>query len=128
MSDLASVTNPNPIDAVSATPVTGMTARSPERGYKKKEKIPLTEQEYHKGWIENLRAEERTMKESINKCIDDELTRDPARAKQIYDFSFLENGDERDQVTSKEQWKRGISINEGLQSKFKHWKPNGHIT
>lgn len=84
MSDLASVTNQlatNP-DAVSATPATAVTgARSPNRGYKKKEKIPLTEQELHEGWIENLRNETRTMKASINKCIDDDLTRDPGRAK-----------------------------------------------
>ncbi len=56
-------------------------AKSPERNYKKKEKIPLTEQMYHEGWIENLKNEERTMKESINKCIDENLTRDPVRAK-----------------------------------------------
>ena len=29
----------------------------------RKEKIPLTEMELHKGWIENLTNEERTMKE-----------------------------------------------------------------
>ena len=83
MSDLASVTNPNQNapDAISATPITGQTARSPDRQYKKKEKIPLTEEERHKGWIENLRHEEKTMKDSINKCIDDGLTKDPARAK-----------------------------------------------
>ena len=36
-----------------------------ERNYGKKdvEKIPQTEMELHKGWIENLTNEERTMKE-----------------------------------------------------------------
>jgi hypothetical protein len=82
MTDLASVTNPNQtVDGdTEQTPMTSI-ARSPARAYKKKEKIPLTEEERHKGWIENLRHEEKTMKDSINKCIDDGLTKDPARAK-----------------------------------------------
>jgi len=93
MSDLASVTNvyaTQNTDGVSATPLTTIDAKSPDRGYKKKEKIPLTEQMLNEGWIENLKNEERTMKESITKCIDDGLTKDPVRAKEIYDFSFFE--------------------------------------
>jgi len=40
-----------------------------------------TEMERHEGWIENLRNEERTMKDSIKKCIDGGYTRDIGRAK-----------------------------------------------
>jgi hypothetical protein len=46
-----------------------------------REKIPKTEMEKHKGWVENLKNEERTMKDSIKKCIDDGFTKDPIRAK-----------------------------------------------
>lgn len=53
--------------------------------------IPKTEMEHHKGWIENLQNEERTMKDSIRKCIDDEFTKDPSRAKEIMKFSFPES-------------------------------------
>lgn len=42
--------------------------------------IPKTEMEHHKGWIENLKNEERTMKDSIRKCIDDGFTKDKKRA------------------------------------------------
>ena len=79
MTDLASVTNTNQ-DNGDTEPTPATNTRSP-KVYKKKEKIPLTEEERHKGWIENLRHEEKTMKDSINKCIDDGLTRDPVRAK-----------------------------------------------
>jgi hypothetical protein len=54
-------------------------------------KIPKTEMEHHKGWIENLQNEERTMKDSIRKCIDDGFTKDPHRAKEIMAFSFPES-------------------------------------
>lgn len=54
----------------------------------RKEKIPLTEMELHKGWIENLTNEERTMKDSIKNCIDGGYTKDVSRAKEIYKFSF----------------------------------------
>ena len=54
-------------------------------------KIPKTEMEHHKGWIENLQNEERTMKDSIRKCIDDGFTADPVRAKEIMTFSFPES-------------------------------------
>ena len=53
--------------------------------------IPKTEMEHHKGWIENLVNEERTMKDSIRKCIDDGFTKDPERAKEIIDFSYPES-------------------------------------
>ena len=66
---------------------------------------------YHEGWIENLKNEERTMKESINKCIDENLTRDPVRAKQIYDFSFKESWGNKDLPLTDEQWQKGTSIN-----------------
>lgn len=45
----------------------------------------------HEGWIENLRNEERSMKDSIKKCIDGGYTRDPERARQILKFSFPES-------------------------------------
>jgi len=41
--------------------------------------LPKTELEKHEGWLENLKNEERTMKESWKKCIDHNLTRDPNR-------------------------------------------------
>lgn len=44
------------------------------------------------------------MKESINKCIDENLTRDPVRAKQIYDFSFKESGGDWDLPLTTEKW------------------------
>lgn len=53
----------------------------------------MTEMARHEGWIENLRNEERSMKDSIQKCIDGGYTRDPERARQILKFSFPdENG------------------------------------
>jgi len=35
----------------------------------------------HDGWIEGLKNEEKTMKDSIKRCIDGGYTRDPERAK-----------------------------------------------
>jgi hypothetical protein len=51
----------------------------------------LTEMAKHEGWIENLRNEERSMKDSIKKCIDGGYTRDPERARQILKFAFPES-------------------------------------
>jgi len=37
--------------------------------------------EKHKGWIENLKNERRSMKDSIKKCINGGYTRDKDRAE-----------------------------------------------
>jgi len=47
--------------------------------------------EIHEGWLENLRNEEKAMKDSLKKCIDGGYTQDPARAKQILQFAFPES-------------------------------------
>jgi len=39
-----------------------------------------SEMEIHEGWLENLRNEERAMKESLKKCIDGGYTSNPQRA------------------------------------------------
>jgi len=39
------------------------------------------EMEKHKGWIENLKNERRSMKDSIKKCINGGYTRDKDRAE-----------------------------------------------
>jgi len=52
--------------------------------------VVKTEMERHEGWIENLKNEQRTMKDSIQRCIDGNLTKDPERAKQILNFAFSE--------------------------------------
>jgi hypothetical protein len=62
-------------------------------------KIPITEIEKHDGWIESLKNEERTMKDSIVRCIDGKYTMDPERAKRILKFSFPET-DSRFDATS----------------------------
>ena len=81
--------------------------------------------EYHKGWIENLKNEERTMKESINNCINKGLTKNAVRAKQILEFSFPDDGENLEPVMSKEVWKHGMSINEDLKHRFADWSPLG---
>ena len=53
--------------------------------------VPKTELERHEGWLENLKNEERTMKESLQKCIAGKYTRDPARVQQILDFAYPES-------------------------------------
>ena len=53
-----------------------------------KKPIFKTEMEVHEGWLENLRNEERAMKESLKKCIDGGYTSNPSRAKQILQFAF----------------------------------------
>ena len=96
-----------------------------ERDYGKKdvEKIPQTEMELHKGWIENLTNEERTMKESLKQCIHGGFTKDPARAQEIYNFSFAES-DKGSIAPSSPGWKQGVSINDTMKKKY-GWQPKG---
>lgn len=42
--------------------------------------------EKHEGWIENLRNEKRTMKDSIKNCISGGYTKDASRAEKILQF------------------------------------------
>ena len=69
MSDLNSLTAGTPIPQ-----------KKRAASIKNRVKVPKTEMEHHKGWIENLKNEERTMKESINNCIDKGLTKNALRA------------------------------------------------
>lgn len=69
-----------------------------------KKKIPITEIEKHDGWIENLKNEERTMKDSIKRCIDGGYTLDPERAKKILRYQFAETDSQFSEVQSPNAW------------------------
>lgn len=47
----------------------------------KKKAFFKNEMEKHKGWIENLKNERRSMKDSIRKCIHGGYTKDKERAE-----------------------------------------------
>jgi len=74
----------------------------------KKAPIFKTETEKHRGWVENLKNERRTMKDSIKKCISGGYTKDKEKALQILEHM---GDDVSEPALSRHSSRQGHSIN-----------------
>lgn len=83
--------------------------RAPSRS----KKSSLTEFQKHTGWIQNLKSENRNMKESLIKCIEHGYTNDPERAKKILKDQF-EEIEETPEVSVKENFTWEPNSTKGL--------------
>ena len=101
-------------------------AQSPSKMSKMITKVPEFKSEImkHDGWIEGLKNEEKTMKDSIKRCIEGGYTRDPDRAKQILKFQFPDSEDESGHNEKKDWEPKGLL---GQKEYHKQRQPNQEV-
>ena len=72
---------------------------------KKRIRIPKTELEKHEGWLENLKNEQKSMKTSLDKCIQYKWTKDPKKVQEILDFVFETDSHPAKSRQTMREWK-----------------------